>query len=53
MIETGGRSIFESTRRFYERMGYGELARAKDFYAAGDDKVIYGKTMEPPKETPK
>ena len=45
VVETSARSDYESTRRFYERRGYGECARISDFYAWGDDRVIYAKTL--------
>lgn len=40
--ETSGRDQYEPTRRFYLGLGYREEARLADFYAPGDDKVIYG-----------
>ena len=45
VVETSARSDYESTRRFYERRGYGEHARISDFYAVGDDRVIYAKRL--------
>jgi ribosomal protein S18 acetylase RimI-like enzyme len=45
VVETSARSDYESTRRFYERRGYGEHARIGDFYAVGDDRVIYAKRL--------
>jgi ribosomal protein S18 acetylase RimI-like enzyme len=44
-IETGGKTSYGVTRRFYETMGYSEIARIPDFFAAGDDKVIFGKDL--------
>lgn len=43
--ETSGRAQYEPTRRFYEKLGYSQEALLKDFYAPGDDKVIYGMTL--------
>jgi D-alanine-D-alanine ligase len=43
VVETSGSSRYLSTRRFYERMGYFEASRVKDFYTVDDDKVIYVK----------
>lgn len=40
--ETSGREQYEPTRRFYEKLGYAQEARLTDFYAPGDDKVVYG-----------
>jgi D-alanine-D-alanine ligase len=45
VIETSGRSAYDSTRNFYERLGYSESARLKDFYSPGDDKVVSIKTL--------
>lgn len=44
-VDTSGREQYTPTRKFYERMGYREEARLVDFYAPGDDKVIYAKTL--------
>jgi|GEM_PF-8468 len=44
-IETSGRAQYEPTRRFYERSGYRCEARLPDFYAPGDDKLIYVKIL--------
>src|SRR5690606_9058255 len=43
--DTSGREQYEPTRRFYRSMGYEEEARLRDFYAPGDDKVIFGKRL--------
>lgn len=45
IIETSGRPLYEPTRRFYLRHGCVEAARLRDFYAPGDDKVIFTKTL--------
>ncbi len=44
-VETSGQQKYLSTREFYLRCGYQEEAVLKDFYAAGDDKVIYAKHL--------
>jgi ribosomal protein S18 acetylase RimI-like enzyme len=44
-IETSDRSDYAPTRGFYLRCGYRQEAVLKDFYAPGDDKVIYVKTL--------
>jgi ribosomal protein S18 acetylase RimI-like enzyme len=36
---------FELTRAFYKKCGYEEEARIRDFYAAGDDKIVYRKVL--------
>jgi D-alanine-D-alanine ligase len=43
VVETSGREIYLPTRAFYERIGYTIAAVVKDFYAPGDDKIIYTK----------
>ncbi len=40
-VETGGKPLYQPTRSFYERCGYVEEARLRDFYAPGDAKVVY------------
>ncbi len=45
LIETSGVEDFAAQRRFYRRLGYREEARIHDFYAEGDDKVIFWKTL--------
>ncbi len=44
-IETSSRPAYERTRRFYVRAGYEEVARLEDFYADGDDKIMYRKVV--------
>jgi ribosomal protein S18 acetylase RimI-like enzyme len=44
-IETGGKASYGATRTFYEKLEYREIARLPDFFAAGDDKVIFGKDL--------
>jgi ribosomal protein S18 acetylase RimI-like enzyme len=39
--DTSARKQYAPTRAFYERMGYEKAAVLKNFFAAGDDKVIY------------
>lgn len=41
MIETSSRPDYTPTRAFYERRGYHTVARVPDFYAPGDDRVIF------------
>ncbi|MGE0142811.1 MAG: GNAT family N-acetyltransferase [Planctomycetota bacterium] len=40
-VETGGKALYESTRRFYEACGYVREAELRDFYAPGDAKIVY------------
>jgi ribosomal protein S18 acetylase RimI-like enzyme len=45
VIETAGRPDYVPTRRFYEGRGYQPVAIVPDFYAAGDDQVVYVKRV--------
>jgi ribosomal protein S18 acetylase RimI-like enzyme len=44
-IETSSTPKYDPTRGFYLSRGYIEEARLKEFYAPGDDKVVYSKTV--------
>jgi len=43
--EASGRPQYESTRAFYEHMGFHVASVLEDFYAPGDSKVTYSKTL--------
>ncbi|MFA4926226.1 MAG: GNAT family N-acetyltransferase [Candidatus Aminicenantales bacterium] len=45
MIETSSQPKYLPTRKFYEKLGYREMARIPDFYRPGDDRVIFGKYL--------
>ena len=45
-VETSGRAIYESTRAFYLAIGYEKIAVMPDFYAPGDDKIVFMKRVE-------
>jgi len=45
LAETSGLASFERTRAFYRKCGYDEEARIRDFYKAGDDKIVYRKAL--------
>ena len=45
VVETAGRAAYAPTRAFYERRGYTAAARIPDFYAPGDDQVVYTKAI--------
>jgi GNAT superfamily N-acetyltransferase len=44
-VETSTRAAYDPTRAFYERCGYARAATFDDFYAAGDGKAVYLKTL--------
>lgn len=48
LVETSGLPEFERTRAFYRRLGYAEEARIREFYRAGEDKIIFRKALIPP-----
>ena len=43
--ETSGRDLYHPTRSFYDRNGYAQEARIKNYYSPGDDQVVYGKVI--------
>ena len=45
IIETSSTESYDATRKFYQNMGYKQLAFLPDFYRPGDGKVIYGKNF--------
>lgn len=47
LIETSSQPRYQPTRAFYERHGYDEVARVPEFYAPGDDRVIFAKRIQP------
>jgi len=44
-IETSNRPQYAPTRGFYLRCGYRQAALLENFYAAGDDKMIYAREL--------
>jgi ribosomal protein S18 acetylase RimI-like enzyme len=44
-IDTSGQPKYAPTRSFYERTGFRCEARLVDFYAAGDDRLIFSKAV--------
>jgi GNAT superfamily N-acetyltransferase len=47
-VDTSSRDQYAPTRAFYRACGYAEAARLPDFYAPGDGKVIFAKTLDAP-----
>jgi ribosomal protein S18 acetylase RimI-like enzyme len=45
VAETSSLPKYEKTRNFYLSLGYKEVARISEYYAVGDDLVIYGKYL--------
>ena len=45
IADTSGTDEFAQTRAFYRKNGYVEEARIRDFWAAGDDKVVFWKAL--------
>ena len=52
VIETSSRDDYAPTRRFYQKHGYTEAARLRDFYAPGDDRVVFIKRVAVPAVLP-
>jgi GNAT superfamily N-acetyltransferase len=45
VIDTSGRPEYAPTRAFYRARGYQTAAVVRDFYALGDDQVIFSKRL--------
>jgi ribosomal protein S18 acetylase RimI-like enzyme len=45
IVETSGLDAFEPARKFYDWCGFRQEARVRNFFAAGDDKLIYTKSL--------
>ena len=45
LIETRSRPSWAPTIRFYQRSGYEEITRIKDFYRIEDDKIVFCKRL--------
>jgi hypothetical protein len=45
LVETSELADFQRTRSFYHKYGYDEEARIRDFYKAGDDKIVCRKVL--------
>ncbi|MEM9221842.1 MAG: GNAT family N-acetyltransferase [Pseudomonadota bacterium] len=45
IAETSGTDGFERARTFYNKNGYVEEARIREFWAKGDDKIVFWKAL--------
>lgn len=45
LVETSGLPSFERTREFYRKNGYDLEGRIRDFYNAGEDKIVFRKAL--------
>jgi ribosomal protein S18 acetylase RimI-like enzyme len=45
VIETAGRADYAGTRAFYQARGYSPVSVIPDFYAPGDDQVVFVKKV--------
>jgi ribosomal protein S18 acetylase RimI-like enzyme len=45
LVETSGTDGFESARQFYAKCGFEEEACIRDFYSAGNDKIVFRKRL--------
>jgi ribosomal protein S18 acetylase RimI-like enzyme len=48
MVETSSLPEYKPARDFYERTGFTEVCRIKDFYIRGNDKIVYRKQLGEP-----
>ena len=45
LVETSGLESCEGTREFYRQCGYNQEAQIREFYQAGEDKIIFRKSL--------
>jgi ribosomal protein S18 acetylase RimI-like enzyme len=45
IAETSALPEYDQTRAFYRKLGYHEEARIRDFYDAGEDKIVFWKSL--------
>lgn len=45
IVETSGLPNYELTRKFYLKLGYKQVAIVPEFYADGDDMVVFSKRL--------
>lgn len=47
IVETSSLDAYEATRRFYDGLAFVREARIRDFYADGEDKLVFWKKLQP------
>ena len=45
LVDTSGTADFERTRKFYDMLGYDREACIRGYYAEGDDKITFRKSL--------
>lgn len=45
LVETSGLESFAGTRAFYQKCGYEQEAQIREFYQAGEDKIVFRKLL--------
>lgn len=45
IVDTSSGDAFSDAREFYRKSGYTEEARIRDFWAPGDDKIVFWKAL--------
>jgi D-alanine-D-alanine ligase len=45
VLDTSGRAEYAPTRAFYHRLGYTQTATLPDFYAPGDDLILFTRAL--------
>jgi ribosomal protein S18 acetylase RimI-like enzyme len=45
LVETSSLPKFEATRLFYQKCGFHQEARIREFYTAGEDKIVFWKRL--------
>lgn len=48
LVDTSGSDGFAKARAFYAKSGYSAVARIRDFWAEGDDKITFRKSLARP-----